>query len=244
MTAEEKGNSTAFATAPGATTPKSVGPTHSSPYGTASTTGSLPEISLPPPTIEKRSSSDLIIFRDENGNLSPVRDLTKKKKREGPATVCGDSDSDAEEWMADDDGGFSPKKTNGPSTSFGAWKPAALLPTLRGSLPALRVARRSHLILLLIGILLGPNIGLLAYLCGVSAPSGSARPAPSPKPEPAYGEQYQPGGFWSTKFEMRSPEPTPRIEPRPEPTGDGFWLIPMALWKRGVLLIPAFAGWA
>ena len=87
---------------------------------------------------------------------------------------------------------------------------------------------------ILVSILLGPNLALISYLCGVSAPSGSARLAyKSPRLQAA-----------DTRAKAH-PEPSRQVPGRHwEVNGDGFWLLPFALWKRGVLLIPAMVGWA
>jgi len=241
--------------------PGSIGPTHSSPYGTACTNGSLPELNLPPSfEKQKASSTDLIVFRTADGVPSPVRnhDVVDASAKDG------DSEADAEEWLAEEDGGFSPKKAPMWGFRVCAWKPASLLCIAGAPLPALRVGRRPHL-LLLIAVLLGPNLGFLAYLTGVAGPSGSAHPqadAPPPHqpPDAAAAGASAGGGHVPFSFSFRvslllptthakddrahARGPAPTAAPRqPEARGEGLWLLPAALWKRGVLLIPAFVGW-
>ena len=80
--------------------PPSCGPTCASPYGTASTAGGPPELSLPPPSLkERRVSTELMVFLDPaSGQPSPVRDLSN-------ADVDADTDdSDDEDWVAEPDG--------------------------------------------------------------------------------------------------------------------------------------------
>ena len=212
--------------------PPSCGPTCASPYGTASTAGGPPELSLPPPSLkERRVSTELMVFLDPaSGQPSPVRDLSKSCDLNADAGADAD-DSDAEDWVAEPDGSFSPKSNESASS---AWKPASLV-RLERSLPILRKSLKLPALLILVSILLGPNLALISYLCGVSAPSGSAHLAyKSPR--------LQAADKWRAKAH---PEPS-RLTPgrRWEATGDGFWLLPFALWKRGVLLIPAIVGWA
>ena len=211
--------------------PPSHGPTCASPYGTASTAGALPELDLPPPSLkERRVSSELMVFMDPvSGQPSPVRDLSDSCVANADADADADADdSDAEEWEAEHDGSFSPKRKASASST---WKPASLM-RLERSLPVLRKGLKLPALLILVGILLGPNLALISYLCGVSSPSGSAhlhlktRAAETwrAKAQPEPGRQV-PGRHWVVN-------------------GDGFWLLPFALWKRGVLLIPAMVGWA
>ena len=147
--------------------PPSCGPTCASPYGTASTAGGPPELSLPPPSLkERRVSSEMIIFLDPaSGQPSPVRDLSNADVDAGDDS----DDSDDEDWVAEPDGSFSPKRKEAASS---AWKPASL--RLERSLPVLRKSLKLPALLILVSIFLGPNLALISYLCGVSSPSGSA----------------------------------------------------------------------
>jgi len=216
--------------------PPSHGPTCTSPYGTASTAGGLPELSLPPPSLkERRVSTELMVFLDPaSGQPSPVRDLSKCGLNDADAA---DDDTDDEDWVAEPDGSFSPKRKE-PASS--AWKPASLM-RLERSLPVLRM--KLPVLLVLVSIVLGPNLALISYLCGVSAPSGSAHLVSKPPDH----SRARPADAWRA---TAHPEPS-RFDPNRrapgrhwEATGGGFWLLPAALWKRGVLLIPAMVGWA
>lgn len=175
-------------------------------------------------------STELMVFLDPaSGQPSPVRDLSKSDLN---ADADADADdSDDEDWVAEPDGSFSPKRN---ASASSAWKPASLV-RLERSLPVLRKSLKLPALLILVSILLGPNLALISYLCGVSAPSGSAHLAyKSPR--------LQAADTWRAKAH---PEPSRLIPGRRwEATGDGFWLLPFALWKRGVLLIPAMVGWA
>ena len=209
--------------------PPSRGPTCASPYGTASTAGGLPEFDLPPPSLkERRASSELMVFLDPVSGLpSPVRDLSDSCVVNSDADADA-NDSDAEEWEAEHDGGFSPKRKGSASN---AWNPASLM-RLERSLPVLRKGLRLPALLILVSILLGPNLALISYLCGVSSPSGSAH----------LHLKSHAAETWRAKAH---PEPSQQVPGRRwEVNGDGFWLLPFALWKRGVLLIPAMVGWA
>jgi len=176
-----------------------------------------------------------MVFMDASGVPSPVRDLTERCNLTALADPDADDDeSDAEDWMAEPDGTFSPKKPK--ESASGTWKPASLM-RLERSLPVLRM--KLPALLILVSIILGPNLALISYLCGVSAPTGSAHLS---KP-PDHSRAGRPADAWRAKTH---PEPS-RFDPgrvRHEATGDGFWLLPAALWKRGVLLIPAMVGWA
>lgn len=222
--------STMSTNATNADDPPSRGPTCTSPYGTASTAGGLPELSLPPPSLkERRASTELMVFLEASGQPSPVRDLSKSCDLNADAGADAD-DSDAEDWVAEPDGSFSPKSNESASS---AWKPASLV-RLERSLPVLRKSLKLPALLILVSILLGPNLALISYLCGVSAPSGSARLAyKSPRLQAA-----------DTRAKAHPEHSRPIPGRRWEATGDGFWLLPFALWKRGVLLIPAIVGWA
>ena len=174
-------------------------------------------------------SSELMVFMDPvSGQPSPVRDLSDSCVVNADADAAADADdSDAEEWEAEHDGSFSPKRKSASS----GWKPASLM-RLERSLPVLRKGLKIPALLILVGILLGPNLALISYLCGVSSPSGSAH----------LHLKTHAAETWRAKAQ---PEPSRQVPGRHrEVNGDGFWLLPFALWKRGVLLIPAMVGWA
>ena len=209
--------------------PPSQGPTCTSPYGTASTAGGLPELSLPPPSLKETKQryvlTELMVFMDPaSGQPSPVRDLTEHSNLSANNADADADDSDAEDWMAEPDGSFSPKRKEAPTS---AWKPASLM-RLERSLPVLRM--KLPALLILVSILLGPNLALISYLCGVSAPSGSAHLVSKPR--------FVSADAWRAKAHPDPSRPAP-VRHWHEATGDGFWLLPAALWKRGVLLIPA-----
>tara|TARA_B100000768_G_scaffold98158_1_gene91537 strand:- start:154 stop:489 length:336 start_codon:yes stop_codon:yes gene_type:complete len=108
----------------------------------------------------------MIIFLDPaSGQPSPVRDLSNADVDAGDDS----DDSDDEDWVAEPDGSFSPKRKEAASS---AWKPASL--RLERSLPVLRKSLKLPALLILVSIFLGPNLALISYLCGVSSPSGSA----------------------------------------------------------------------
>jgi hypothetical protein len=195
-------------------------------------------MSLPPPSLKKErrsSSTDIMVFTDAFGQPSPVKDLTERCDLAALVDPDAESDeSDAEDWMAEPDGGFSPKKGRKELAS-GAWKPASLM-RLERSLPVLRM--KLPALLILVSIILGPNLALISYLCGVSAPSGSAHLS-----KPPDHSRARPADSWRAKVHQEPSRPTLGRHWH-ETTGDGFWLLPAALWKRGVLLIPAMVGWA
>jgi hypothetical protein len=209
--------------------PPSRGPTASSPYGTASTAGGPPELSLPPPSLkERRVSTELMVFLDPaSGQPSPVRDLSKSCDLNADVDADAD-DSDEEDWVAEPDGSFSPKRKESASS---AWKPSSLM-RLERSLPALRKSLKLPGLLILVSILLGPNLALISYLCGVSSPSGSAHLA-------GKSHRLHAADTWQAKAR---PEPSRQFPGRRwEATGDGFWLLPFALWKHPFAL--PFALW-
>jgi len=239
--------------------PPSVGPTAASPYATASTLGGLggpPILELPegwsgkPSAPARRPSSDLIVYQNESGKPSVERPTN--------VDLSSSDESDAEEWLADPAGGFVPS----PSKRHGTWTPAAMLnqhfaaswhrqvggsgaPRSSRTRPTAR--KNAHTLLLLAAILLGPNLALLAYLCGAGAPSGSAAKPAAPAHAP-WEDEPEPLGE-----DVLFPSLAPLLSGLPmwrggaplrerEPTGSGFWLLPAVLWKRGVVLIPQMVG--
>jgi hypothetical protein len=206
--------------------PSSAGPTAASPFGTASTNGAPPELSLPAATLKLRPSYELVVKKPTE--MSPCELSTSV---DGSAS---DIDSDLEEWVAEEDGGFSPRCEPG----RGEWQP----PTLSDLKPQLkiemkrRVTRKPH-VLWLLCILLGPQLSLLAYLCGVSRPSGSALTQSPPTPSPAPSVGQRPKGLlrnWRICSEARK-------EPPVQSNGKPYWLLPLAMWQHGVLLVPFLA---
>lgn len=243
------------------TGPPSVGPTAASPYTTSTTAGGIDEeITLPPPTLKERCiSSDLIVFKDPaSGKPSEVRNVQRSTSI---VDTSADSDSeydseyDAEEWLADAHGGFTPSPKRGTSQ----WNPSSLRqdPGILARANRARawaarpVMRRSQVVLMVLAILLGPNLCLLAWLCGASAPSGVAFASAQHISRPVVGGKSaghgaarggkqkgfsMPSMPWKANRGFATSS-APEKEFKAD--GGGKWLLPIAgLWaSRGVFLV-------
>ena len=239
--------------------PPSVGPTAASPQTTS--TGSAfddEDLTLPAPTLkERRLSSDIIVFTDPaTGKPSEVRDLDQRSTSIVDTSSSDDSDSedDTEEWLAEAHGGFTPSPKRGDGTS--QWNPSSLRPD-RGVMAradrarawgARPVMRRSQVVLMVLAILLGPNLCLLAWLCGASAPSGAAFASAQQISRPVVGGKS--AGHGAARGGKRKGFSMPWEASRGFATGSapkeqsgsgtgGKWLLPIAgLWaSRGVFLV-------
>jgi hypothetical protein len=218
--------------------PCSAGPTAASPFGTASTNGAPPELNLPDATLKRRPSSHLVVFKGDASSKPPEVQNIKVERSTSVDGSSSDTESDldsVEEWVAEDDGGFSPSCKSG--LRGGDWRPPRLCQPkfIEGGR---RITRKPH-VLWLLCILLGPQLSLLAYLCGVSSPSGSALPrSPPPGMAPAGNKPNRQHHArlrgWRSGADMRN-------DPPAETDGSAFWLLPAAMWQHGVWLIPFLA---
>lgn len=248
-----------------------MGPTAASPLTTSTGSALDEDLTLPAPTLKGRKlSSELIIFKDPTtGKLSEVRDLQRSTSIvETSSSDDSDFDNDTEEWVADAHGGFTPSPKRGSGTS--QWNPSSLRDGVAAAAARRRAAlartcpgtdrarvwaarpamRRSQVVLMVLAILLGPNLCLLAWLCGASAPSGAAfasaqqigRPVVGGKSaghEAARGGKRK--GFsmpWDANRRFATSS-TPKEERKQGNGAGGKWLLPIAgIWaSRGVFLV-------